>query len=278
MTELETHVGTQGESPDDQVGFRNKLRARWRALPAQQQLGATIAVQLAIAFALWGLARSLTVAALFIFALLWLRKVPPIPWRLVIEVLLIIVFAIFGPRSLAIILAIVFGLLWTPGRYRKWLLPAAGLLTAICYPFFNTHLFTIPVFGAFPDVATGIYMVVFMMMAVGLNMVVGYAGLLDLGYVAFYAMGAYTAAWFASLQFSHRTFHLGAVGIDPHLPGIHVSIWLLLPLAGTITSLFGIMICLPTLRLRGDYLAIVTLGFGEIVYDVSRNSHNFFNS
>ncbi len=276
MTELETHMGTQGESPDDQVGFRNKLRARWRALPAQQQLGATIAVQLAIAFALWGLARSLTVAALFIFALLWLRKVPPIPWRLVIEVLLIIVFAIFGPRSLAIILAIVFGLLWTPGRYRKWLLPAAGLLTAICYPFFNTHLFTIPVFGAFPDVATGVYMVVFIMMAVGLNMVVGYAGLLDLGYVAFYATGAYTAAWFASLQFSHRTIHFGAIGLVPaNLPGIHITIWLLLPLAGVFTALAGILIGLPTLRLRGDYLAIVTLGFGEIVYILARNGDNF---
>ena len=55
-------------------------------------------------------------------------------------------------------------------------------------------------------------MLVFVMMAVGLNIVVGYAGLLDLGYVAFYAMGAYTAAWFSSLQFPHRTFHFGAVG------------------------------------------------------------------
>ncbi len=59
-------------------------------------------------------------------------------------------------------------------------------------------MFTMPVFGAFPDVSTGVYMVVFMMMAVGLNIVVGYAGLLDLGYVAFYAIGAYTAAWFSS--------------------------------------------------------------------------------
>ena len=69
----------------------------------------------------------------------------------------------------------------------------AALLIAVGYPFFVDHLFTIPVFGQFPDVATGTYMIVFMMMAVGLNMVVGYAGLLDLGYVAFYATGAYTA-------------------------------------------------------------------------------------
>ena len=76
------------------------------------------------------------------------------------------------------------------------------LLVAVAYPFVRRALFTIPVFGAFPDVATGVYMIVFMMMAVGLNIVVGYAGLLDLGYVAFYAIGAYTAAWFASSQFA----------------------------------------------------------------------------
>jgi ABC-type branched-subunit amino acid transport system permease subunit len=93
--------------------------------------------------------------------------------------------------------------------------PLAATLTAIFYPFFVDRMFTIPVFGAWPDVATGVYMIVFIMMAVGLNIVVGYAGLLDLGYVAFYATGAYTAAWFASLQFSHRSIHFGAVGLTP---------------------------------------------------------------
>jgi branched-chain amino acid transport system permease protein len=121
-------------------------------------------------------------------------------------------------------------------------------------------------------------MIVFMMMAVGLNMVVGYAGLLDLGYVAFYAMGAYSAAWFASLQFPTRTFHLGAVGIDPHLAGIHVTIWALLVLAGVLTAMIGVLIGLPTLRLRGDYLAIVTLGFGEIMPQVARNGNDLFNT
>ena len=95
-------------------------------------------------------------------------------------------------------LAVAFALTWIPARPRRWLLPALALLVAVAYPFFVAHLFTIPVFGAFPDVSTGIYMVVFIMMAVGLNIVVGYAGLLDLGYVAFYATGAYTAGWFAS--------------------------------------------------------------------------------
>ena len=72
-------------------------------------------------------------------------------------------------------------------------------------------------------------MLVFVMMALGLNIVVGYAGLLDLGYVAFYAAGAYVAAWFASVQFEQVTFHLGSVGVNPAFPGIHISPWLVLP-------------------------------------------------
>jgi branched-chain amino acid transport system permease protein len=139
-------------------------------------------------------------------------------------------------------------------------------------------MFTIPLFGAFPSVRTGVVMLVFVMMALGLNVVVGYAGLLDLGYVAFYAMGAYMVAWFASLQFAKHTFHLGAVGISPTLPGFHVSIWLLLVAAGIVTSFVGVLIGLPTLRLRGDYLAIVTLGFGEILPQIARNGDNFFGT
>src|SRR5207244_7848889 len=70
------------------------------------------------------------------------------------------------------------------------------------------------------------------------------------------------------------TFHLGGVGIDPHLQGLHVTIWLALIVAGVITSAMGVVIGLPTLRLRGDYLAIVTLGFGEILPQVARNGDN----
>jgi len=121
-------------------------------------------------------------------------------------------------------------------------------------------------------------MLVFVMMAVGLNVVVGYAGLLDLGYVAFYAMGAYTAAWFSSLQFPSHTVHFGAVGITADLPGFHITIWLLLIAAGVLTAITGVIIGLPTLRLRGDYLAIVTLGFGEILPQVARNGDNFFGT
>ena len=160
----------------------------------------------------------------------------------------------------------------------KKVVPLIVIGLAITYPFYVGDLFTIPVFGPAPSVETGVNMLVFMMMAVGLNVVVGYAGLLDLGYVAFYAMGAYSAAWFASLQFPTRTFHLGAVGIDPHLAGIHVTIWALLVLAGVLTALIGVLIGLPTLRLRGDYLAIVTLGFGEIMPQVARNGNDLFNT
>ena len=127
-----------------------------------------------------------------------------------------------------------------------------------------------------PSVNSMVIMIVFTMMAVGLNIVVGYAGLLDLGYVAFYAAGAYTSAWFASQQFDQWTFHFGSVGISKDLPGIHLSIWLVLLIAGLFTAMAGILIGLPTLRLRGDYLAIVTLGFGEIIPQVVRNGDNVF--
>ena len=119
-------------------------------------------------------------------------------------------------------------------------------------------------------------MLVFMMMAVGLNIVVGYAGLLDLGYVAFYAMGAYTAAWFASLQFAHQTSTSARSASTRTWPGSTSRSGSCSSLAGVVTALVGILIGLPTLRLRGDYLAIVTLGFGEILPQVARNSDNFF--
>jgi branched-chain amino acid transport system permease protein len=108
-------------------------------------------------------------------------------------------------------------------------------------------------------------------MAIGLNIVVGYAGLLDLGYVAFYAVGAYACAWFASVQFAGQDIKFGAVGVGSSTPGIHISIWVLLLVAALLTGLIGIVIGLPTLRLRGDYLAIVTLGFGEILPQVANN-------
>ena len=107
------------------------------------------------------------------------------------------------------------------------LVPLVLAVLAFLYPYYVGSL---P--GAFPAVGTMVIMLVFTMMAVGLNIVVGYAGLLDLGYVAFYAVGAYTAAWFASLHFSQTSFHLGSVGLSSDAVGIHLSIWLVLLIAG----------------------------------------------
>ena len=90
--------------------------------------------------------------------------------------------------------------------------------------------------------------ILFVLLALGLNIVVGFAGLLDLGYVAFYAVGAYVYALLAS----------------PHFD-VHWPFWVILPIGAAVAALFGVLLGVPTLKLRGDYLAIVTLGFGEIV-------------
>jgi branched-chain amino acid transport system permease protein len=166
---------------------------------------------------------------------------------------------------------------WIDDVAREYWLPVVVVILAFLYPVYHGSLADLPELGDFvPSIDSMVIMMVFTMMAVGLNIVVGYAGLLDLGYVAFYAAGAYVAAWFASLQFDQVTFHLGAVGINPTFPGIHLSVWLVLLIAGLFTLLVGILIGLPTLRLRGDYLAIVTLGFGEIIPQFVRNGDNFF--
>lgn len=101
----------------------------------------------------------------------------------------------------------------------------------------------------------------YVMLALGLNIVVGFAGLLDLGYIAFYAVGAYVYGLLASPHLTDNFEVIAAMFPD----GLHVSIWLLIPLSALIAAMFGVMLGAPTLRLRGDYLAIVTLGFGEII-------------
>ena len=167
-----------------------------------------------------------------------------------------------------------------PRRIRRPALPAGAILLAFLYPYYRDYLFEIPIFGPFPTVDTAVTMTIFIMMAIGLNIVVGYAGLLDLGYVAFYAMGAYTAAWFASPHFGESVGvkHFGAVGVNPEAAGFHISIWLVVFVAAIFTAIVGVIIGLPTLRLRGDYLAIVTLGFGEIMPQIARNGDNLFST
>jgi branched-chain amino acid transport system permease protein len=101
----------------------------------------------------------------------------------------------------------------------------------------------------------------YVLLALGLNIVVGYAGLLDLGYVAFYAVGSYLFALMASPHLSENFEAFKAAFPN----GLHSPIWFIIPLAAGIAALFGVALGAPTLKLRGDYLAIVTLGFGEII-------------
>jgi branched-chain amino acid transport system permease protein len=115
----------------------------------------------------------------------------------------------------------------------------------------------------------------YIVMALGLNVVVGFAGLIDLGYVAFYAIGAYTAAYLASSFWAGANDGQGVVvlagGLGSDLPGIHVNVLLVIVVAAAATALAGAAIGMPTLRLRGDYIAIVTLAFGEIIGHVAAN-------
>ncbi|MGE5161759.1 MAG: ABC transporter permease subunit [Betaproteobacteria bacterium] len=105
------------------------------------------------------------------------------------------------------------------------------------------------------------FALLYVMLALGLNIVVGFAGLLDLGYVAFYAVGAYMYALLAS---PHLTANFAWIA-QTFPNGLHNSIWFVIPLGAGLAALFGILLGAPVLKLRGDYLAIVTLGFGEII-------------
>ncbi len=121
------------------------------------------------------------------------------------------------------------------------------------------------------------FALLYIMLALGLNIVVGFAGLLDLGYIAFYAVGAYMYAMLASPQaasvlqsFVDNYPDLGnwlvhVAGASVTANGIHLPVWIIVPLAAALAATFGVVLGAPTLKLRGDYLAIVTLGFGEII-------------
>jgi branched-chain amino acid transport system permease protein len=171
---------------------------------------------------------------------------------------------------------------WEP-FLRRFGVPIAVVVLIVSYPLWaiNKPFSSLFVGKLGIDMDTAFQMAVYVMLALGLNIVVGYAGLLDLGYVAFFAIGAYTLGWFGSGLFSTRNIHFLDVG-SKAIPGIHLSFWVVVPLAGLICAIAGIIIGWPTLRLRGDYLAIVTLGFGEIIPDVFRNGddirgHNLTN-
>ena len=132
-----------------------------------------------------------------------------------------------------------------PGKFQAWRRPALGValvaLALLALPFVLAGAGT-------TWVRVTNLAILFMFLSLGLNIVVGFAGLLDLGYIAFYAVGAYVYALLASPHFN-----------------IHWPFWVILPLGALVAALFGVLLGAPTLKLRGDYLAIVTLGFGEIV-------------
>jgi branched-chain amino acid transport system permease protein len=129
----------------------------------------------------------------------------------------------------------------------------------------------------------------YIMLALGLNIVVGFAGLLDLGYIAFFAVGAYLTGLLASPQFAQLLESIvnyspavGATLVSWFGPGIqqngiHLSVWLIVPLAAAVAGLCGALLGAPTLKLRGDYLAIVTLGFGEIIRIFMNNLNDPIN-
>jgi len=146
-------------------------------------------------------------------------------------------------------------------------LPLAAILAAILLPFFVASG------GGFIDDAT--IALAYVVMALGLNIIVGFAGLLDLGFVAFFAIGAYTMGYFGSLFHFEANggegIHILVTGIAAELPGIHLNFLIVVVLAIIATTITGMLIGLPTLRLRGDYIAIVTLAFGEIVGRIAIN-------
>ncbi len=144
-----------------------------------------------------------------------------------------------------------------PGEGRQRPLVLILLILAIGYPFFYSSGFVSGggvATGWMPTINNLIVMAYYAVLALGLNIVVGFAGLLDLGYVAFYVFGAYTTAFLASPIFD-----------------LHISWWLVVIVAVIVAAVAGILLGAPTLKLRGDYLAIVTLGFGEIVPQLVRN-------
>ena len=148
-----------------------------------------------------------------------------------------------------------------PWWVEKLVVPLLFLLVAALLPFlFDTG-------SSF--IGTCVLALAYTVMALGLNIIVGFAGLLDLGYVAFFAIGAYTMGWLGSGFFSQvgneEGWHIAVSGFAAELPGIHVNFLLVLLVAIIFTTIAGMFIGLPTLRLRGDYIAIVTLAFGEII-------------
>jgi branched-chain amino acid transport system permease protein len=172
--------------------------------------------------------------------------------------------------------------IWQRLGVAEWPRVGVGLLALLAFAFPLVHTND-------GDIDAAANALAFAILALGLNIVVGFAGLLDLGYAAFFAIGAYAYGIFASYQVQPEWSALWEpfqwLGLVARLPGadgpdhVHftVSFWLMLPVSALIAAFFGILFGAPTLRLKGDYLAIVTLGFGEIVPIVARNTPSLTN-
>ena len=205
-----------------------------------------------------------------------------------LDILQAVLHGPFGDFPFAILAwqAIVVGAIYLLVRLVRGRIPRAAMtpLRFVSGPLSTTlqNIYVLVAIGLLLPLAellTGGYLItvtysieLYVMLAIGLNIVVGFTGLLDLGYVAFFAVGAYVYGLFASPQLyevTHRTIYF--LVPQEGTPGIHISMWLLLPAAGLVAALFGVLIGIPTLRLRGDYLAIVTLGFGEITRIFANN-------
>src|SRR5215208_958635 len=152
----------------------------------------------------------------------------------------------------------------------RWVWMIIFLALALIYPQ------VAPDIGGFGLLDASINSLAYIVMALGLNIVVGFAGLLDLGYVAFFAIGAFVMGWLGSAQFADISggngLHILVSEPASLLPGIHVNFLLIVVIAAAFTATWGAVLGAPTLRLRGDYLAIVTLAFGEIVPRIFENS------
>jgi branched-chain amino acid transport system permease protein len=164
------------------------------------------------------------------------------------------------------------GFAFTPSPAVSRALGLAVGVFAIVLPFFLD-----PISGFLDDAVVALAYVI---MALGLNIVVGFAGLLDLGYVAFFAIGAFSVGWFMSTFYADANIHVLVSAQAHNLPGIHLNFLLVLVIAALLCALAGMLIGLPTLRLRGDYIAIVTLAFGEIirVFAVNGDSIHLFGA
>jgi branched-chain amino acid transport system permease protein len=186
---------------------------------------------------------------------------------LAIAVPAVVIFAtgLLGMNLLmALILGVIIGarILFPDDRRVLVAVIIAAIAWAILLPFLHDEG------GDFMNIATLI--LAYSVMALGLNIIVGYAGLLDLGYVAFFALGALTAGWFMSDFYANAGeggdgVHVLVADVTQNLFGIHFNFLMVVVIAIVITTIAGMLIGLPTLRLRGDYIAIVTLAFGEII-------------